>query len=135
MTDNEVLVALKSLENPSIIRKLRDKQLDIKVRVMTQDTMKSFYKKTLINSECLSLCISKRFIEENQINTCKLPFPITCYNADRSTNQSGSITEYVEMIMSIEDHIEQIQFLVTSLGKHDLFLGYKWPQKHNPTIN
>ena len=135
MTDDEVLVALKSLENPSIIRKLGDKQLDVKVRVTTQDTMKSFYKKALIDSGCLSSYISKRFVQENQINTHKLPFPITCYNADGSTNQSGSITEYVEMIMLIRDHIEQIQFSVTNLGKHDLFLGYEWLQKHNPTIN
>jgi len=125
MTDDEVLVALKSLENPSIIRKLGDKQLDVKVRVTTQDIMKSFYKKALIDSGCLSSCISKRFVQENQINTHKLPFSITCYNADGSTNQSGSITEYVEMIISIGDHIEQIQFSVTNLGKHDLFLGYE----------
>jgi len=133
--DNEVLVVLKLLENLLIIRKLRDKKLDIKVRVTTQNTMKLFYKKALINLECLSSCISKRFVQENQINTCKLPFPITCYNANGSTNQLGSITEYVEMIMLIGDHIKQIQFSITNLGKHDLFLGYEWLQKHNSTIN
>jgi len=135
MTDNKVLVALKSLENYSIIRKLGYKQLNVKVRITAQDTMKLFYKKALIDLGCSSSCISKRFVQENQINTCKLLFPITCYNVDGSTNQSGSITEYVEIIMSIGDHIEQIQFLVTNLGKYDLFLGYKWLQKYNPTIN
>jgi len=28
-----------------------------------------------------------------------------------------------------------IQLSVTNLGNHDLFLGYDWLQKHNPTIN
>jgi len=68
LTDDEVLVALKSLDNSSIISKLGDKQLDVKVRVMTQDTMKSFYKKALIDLGYSSLCISKRFFQENQIN-------------------------------------------------------------------
>jgi len=108
MTDDKVLVVLKSLENHSIIRKLGYKQLNVKVRVTTQDTMKLFYKKALIDLGCSSSCISKRFVQENQINTHKLPFPITCYNADGSTNQSGSITEYMKMIMSIGYHIEQI---------------------------
>jgi len=39
------------------------------------------------------------------------------------------------MNMTIGDHQEQIQLSVTNLGNHDLFLGYDWLQKHNPTIN
>ena len=37
--------------------------------------------------------------------------------------------------MTIGDHQELIQLLVTNLGNHDLFLGYDWLQKHNPSIN
>jgi len=43
--------------------------------------------------------------------------------------------EVVEMNMTISDHQELIQLSVTNLGNHDLFLGYNWLQKHNPTIN
>jgi len=39
------------------------------------------------------------------------------------------------MNMTIGDHQELIQLLVTNLGSHDLFLGYDWLQKYNPTIN
>ena len=39
------------------------------------------------------------------------------------------------MNMTIGDHQELIQLSVTNLGSHDLFLGYNWLQKHNPTIN
>ena len=39
------------------------------------------------------------------------------------------------MNMTIRDHQELIQLLVTNLGSHDLFLGYNWLQKHNPIIN
>jgi len=37
--------------------------------------------------------------------------------------------------MTIGDHQELIQLSVTNLGNHDLFLGYDWLQKHNPSIN
>ena len=35
----------------------------------------------------------------------------------------------------IGDHMEQISFVVTNLGKADVFLGYEWLQYHNPSIN
>jgi len=39
------------------------------------------------------------------------------------------------MNMEIRDHVEQISFAVTDLGKADVFLGYEWLQHHNPSIN
>jgi len=39
------------------------------------------------------------------------------------------------MNMIIGDHIKQISFTVTDLGKANLFLGYEWLQHHNPTID
>jgi len=39
------------------------------------------------------------------------------------------------MNMTISDHQKLIQLSVTNLSNYDLFLGYDWLQKHNPTIN
>jgi len=39
------------------------------------------------------------------------------------------------MNMTIGNHQELIQLSVTNLNNYDLFLGYDWLQKHNPTIN
>jgi len=50
-------------------------------------------------------------------------------------NKNSSITEVARINMTIGDHQELIQLLVTNLGNHDLFLGYDWLQKHNPSIN
>jgi len=36
--DNEVLVALKALEEPSILRKIEDKQLNMRIKLSTTDT-------------------------------------------------------------------------------------------------
>ena len=38
ITDNEVLLALKALEEPLILRKMKDKQLNVWVKLITIDT-------------------------------------------------------------------------------------------------
>jgi len=43
--------------------------------------------------------------------------------------------EVTRINMTIGDHQELIQLLVTNLGNHDLFLGYDWLQKYNSSIN
>ena len=99
------------------------------------DTHRTFCKQALVNSGSSTSCISQKFVKENLINTHQLPFPITCYNANGSTNRDRSITEVTEMNMTISDHQKLIQLSVTNLSNYDLFLGYDWLQKHNPTIN
>ena len=44
MIDDEVLMALKALEKPSILRKMEDKQLNVQVKLQTTDTYRTFYK-------------------------------------------------------------------------------------------
>jgi len=122
-------------EEPPILRKMGDKQLNVQVKLSMTDTHRTFCKQALVDSESSTSCISWKFIKENLINTRQLLFPITCYNADSSTNKDGSVTEVVEINMTIGDHQELIQLSVTNLRNHDLFLGYDWLQKHNLTIN
>jgi len=126
MTDDEVLMALKALEELLTLRKMGDKQLNIWVKLSITDTYRMFYKWALVDSGSSSSCISQRFVKENLINTRLLPFPITYYNADGSTNKDGSVMEIMEINMTIGDHQELIQLSVTNLGSHDLFLGYNW---------
>ncbi|KAI0359694.1 hypothetical protein OH77DRAFT_1385855, partial [Trametes cingulata] len=56
--------------------------------------------------------------------------PIAVYNADGSPNVGGSITHYVTLWLRIGNHWERLQFLVTDLGKADLFLGHEWIEHH-----
>ena len=58
MTDDKVLSTLKALEEPLVLRKMGDKQLNIRVKLMTTDTYKTFCKQTLINLGSMSSCIS-----------------------------------------------------------------------------
>jgi len=135
ITDDEVLMALKVLEKPPILRKMEDKQLNVQVKLSMTDTHRTFCKQALVNLGSSISCISRKFVKENLINTHQLLFPITCYNANSSTNRNRSVTEVIEINMTIGDHQELIQLSVTNLGNHDLFLGYDWLQKYNPSID
>jgi len=135
ITDDEVLMALKVLEKPPILRKMEDKQLNVRVKLSMTDTHRTFCKQALVNLGSSISCISRKFVKENLINTHQLLFPITCYNANSSTNRNRSVTEVIEINMTIGDHQELIQLSVTNLDNHDLFLGYDWLQKYNPSID
>jgi len=82
MIDNEVLVALKALEELSVLRKIGDKQLNVWIKLLRTDTQRIFCKQALVNLESSSSYISQKFVKENNLNTHKLPFSITCYNTD-----------------------------------------------------
>jgi hypothetical protein len=45
----------------------------------------------------MSSCIGKKFVEEKGLKTQKYAEPVMCYNADRTMNRLGQITEYVEI--------------------------------------
>jgi len=104
MTDNEVMIVLKVLEELPILRKMGNKQLNIRVKLLTIDTHRTFYKQVLVDSGSSISCISQKFVKENLIDTHQLPFPITCYNVNGSTNRNGSITEVIKMNMTIGNY-------------------------------
>ena len=57
------------------------------------------------------------------------------YNTDGSINQAGSITEFVIVELTIDDHKEQIAMGLSQLSTHAIFLGYDWLRKHNPIVD
>ena len=57
------------------------------------------------------------------------------FNVDGSPNEVGSITEIIDAILCYEGHTERTSFVVTSLGKQDIILGFTWLQEHNLEIN
>jgi predicted aspartyl protease len=89
----------------------------------------------LLDSGATSSFIDHNFAQRNQIPIIYMDRPIQVYNADGSPNNNGTITRYVEILLQIEQHVEQIQLGVTSLGKLDTILGLSWMKTHNPSID
>ena len=60
---------------------------------------------------------------------------LTVFNVDGSPNETGSITEIVNVILCYDGHTECTSFTVTSLGKQDIILGFTWLQEYNLEID
>ena len=68
------------------------------------NTYKTFCKQVLVDSGSLSLCISWKFVKENNLDILKLLFLIFCYNANGLTNKDKSIIEVIKINITIGDH-------------------------------
>ncbi|ESK92067.1 pro-pol protein [Moniliophthora roreri MCA 2997] len=79
----------------------------------------------------------KRFQVQNDpiLTYEKYARPIPVYNADRTQNIGGPITEKINLKITIGDHVEILSFDVTNLGETNMFIGHEWLKKHNPDIN
>ena len=45
------------------------------------------------------------------------------------------IREYVTCELYVGNYHEQIELVVTNLASSNVFLGYDWLERHNPTID
>ena len=91
--------------------------------------------KALINSGCTRCVINRDFVNKNKINQMKLPRKVKVLNADGSENSSGRITHHSELIMQMgKRHEEEMDFGITKLDGHDIFLGYDWLHQEKPQM-
>ena len=69
----EALWYLRKLKELQWIAASGQREMNIPITLKTLDTEESFETTTLIDSGCTSSSISKHFVQENKINTIKLP--------------------------------------------------------------
>ena len=136
MTELEVQFTLRELQQKLrfMQRKRSQNAFEVKANIQTPagETCKVL---ALLDSGCTGTTMDQQFAKEKGLETHKLPRPIPVYNADGSINQAGSITEFVVVELTIDDHKEQIAMGLSQLSTHAIFLGYDWLQKHNPIVN
>jgi len=89
----------------------------------------------LLDSGCTNSTINAIVIEKYQLATIPLAKPIGVKNADGTPNTAGMITHVADVRIRIGDHDKRLQLSVSNLGADELFLGYDWLIKHNPTID
>src|ERR1700689_1014624 len=117
------------------IKGTKGRELKVPTLLQTIDSLAQFQVTGLLDSGCTGSCINRKFVENNGIETTKLKVPLPVYNADGSINAAGSITDFVEMRMTLRDHTERITLAVTDLGNTDLFIGHDWLKLPNPSID
>jgi len=69
------------------------------------------------------------------MNTQTLSRNIPIFNIDSSPNETGQISEVVDVVLRYKTHSERMLLAVSGLGKQSLILGYNWLKGHNPKID
>ena len=136
LPDEEASKAVESLAGPKkFITGVKGNELMLPIQLQIPSSGKRLAAKALFDSGCTGSCINRDFVEKHEIPTQKTPLPLRVYNADGTLNGSGSITKFVEVRFSIRDHAEIMPLAVTDLGTTDVFIGYEWMKKHNPSVD
>ena len=110
-------------------------QLNINVITKTITDSRQFIIKSLLNWGSTGSAVDSKWVERNEIPTRKAIIPIQVYNTDGSLNLGGPITDYITLRITIQDHVEQLEFAVSDLGTQDMFIGHEWLKMHNPSID
>src|SRR5262249_15588205 len=111
------------------------RSLRLKVQVQTTDTGTVHGANGLVDCRVQGLFMDIGYAERNGIAPRKLTSPIPVKNVDGTPNESGLITEVVDMVMRYNDHSERVVFAITQLGKEDLILGLPWLKEHNLEVD
>ncbi|CAK5267330.1 unnamed protein product [Mycena citricolor] len=109
--------------------------MDVYVQITGLDSGRMRRVKALLDSSCSTCCINTDYAQAERLDIQELPQPIMARNANNAKNISGQITHYVNLRMRIGPHVETCPFLLTCLGKAQIFIGFDWLMEHNPEVD
>ena len=127
------LVGSVSSERTLYIQSSTGRQLDLFLTIKTDQEFINTH--VLINSECTKSCIDSGFVKNNKIKTYPFKNPFSVFNVNGTSNNGGLLKDYVELKLSVKEHLEIICLTVTTLVFSNIFLGYDWLTKYNPEID
>jgi len=91
--------------------------------------------KALLDSRATRSFIDRDFVRLKGINTQTLSRNIPVFNVDSSPNETGQISEVIDVLLRYKTHSKRMLLAVSGLGKQSLILGYNWLKDHNPKVN
>uniref|UniRef100_A0A0W0G657 Putative pro-pol protein n=1 Tax=Moniliophthora roreri TaxID=221103 RepID=A0A0W0G657_MONRR len=89
----------------------------------------------MIDSGATGLFISQSWVMEHKVWRHLLKKEIPLYNINRTKNCAGSISEFVQLELTIGNYVEVVELLVTDLGSEEVILGLLWLRKVNSDID
>ena len=107
----------------------------IPIQVHTVDSNCPLAIKALIDCGATAEFIDHEFVHSHELQTYPVLHPIGLYNADRSPNEIGKITEAIDLVVQYKGHRSRSKFYVSSVGHKAIVLGHTWLAEHNPDIN
>src|ERR1700741_1699973 len=116
------------------IRNIRAPSTRIPVRIVCKG--KQINAQALLDSRAEGLFCNTTFTTKHRIPLQTLQTPIYLRNVDGPINAHGAIRQTASLQVQMgTKHTEELCFLVTNTGAHDLLLGTDWLKKHNPNID
>jgi len=88
------------------------------------DTSKLHSIKALLDCKATRSFIDRDFIHSKEMNTRTLLCNILVFNIDGSPNETGQISEVVDVVLCYKTHSERMLLAISRLGKQSLILGY-----------
>jgi len=89
----------------------------------------------LIDSGTTENFIDQETVKKLKLGSKKLSEPVRLRNIDGTYNQSGSVTHFIDLLVSRGGRKITQRFYVTNLGSDRIILGYPWLRAFNPEIN
>src|SRR5271170_2332235 len=132
---------LRSQTNEVIVKVRQTERKDLIMKVLVASEQHRIWHecRALIDSGCTVSCINEETVKRFNLEKKPLEHAVPVRNADGTLNAARSITHVVTARLQFHlhdgTHEEVIQLAVTQLGREDIFLGYDWLQKHNPSID
>ncbi|RDX47133.1 hypothetical protein K466DRAFT_440127, partial [Polyporus arcularius HHB13444] len=91
-------------------------QMDIPLILENPETTVKQSVQALLDTGCTGSCIHRDLVRRAGLTPKPYERPIPVHNADGTPNIGGHITHYVEVFVTIGNHREKMQLLVTDLG-------------------
>ena len=105
------------------------------VEIGTMDTSELHSVKALLDCRATRSLIDRDFVRLKGMNTQTLSHNIPVFNVNSSPNETGQISEIVDIVLCYKTHSKRMLLAVSGLGKQNLILGYNWLKDHNPKID
>jgi len=94
------------------------------VEIRTIDTSELYSIEALLDCRATRSLIDRDFVCSKGMNTQTLSYNILVFNVDSSPNETGQISEVVDVVLYYKTHSERMLLAVSGLGKQSLILGY-----------
>jgi len=94
------------------------------VEIRTTDTSELHSIEALLDCRATRSLIDRDFVCSKGMNTQTLSYNILVFNVDSSPNETGQISEVVDIVLHYKTHSERMLLAVSGLGKQSLILGY-----------
>ena len=87
---------------------------------------------SLVDSGATDNFIHPQTIRQLRLGMSLLDRPKRLFNVNNTQNKAGSVTRYVDLSVTTNQEEQQMQFLVSDIGRESVILGYPWLAAFEP---